>query len=87
MLLTKGEIACNKQFLFFSQHFLLYVALIFHFKMHFKMLSAICFNLDQFKISSTGKGLKNSLGKGDKAVNEYFLLSQQSSLWEINWIF
>ena len=31
-IVRKGEIACNKQFLLFSQCFLLYVALIFHFK-------------------------------------------------------
>ena len=28
----KGEIACNKQFLLFSQYFLPYMAPIFHFK-------------------------------------------------------
>ena len=28
----KGEIACNEQFLLFSQSFLPYMALIFHFK-------------------------------------------------------
>ena len=28
----KGEIACNKQFLLFSQYFLPYMVLIFHFK-------------------------------------------------------
>ena len=31
-MLRKGEIACNKQFLLFSQCFLPYMALIFHFK-------------------------------------------------------
>ena len=31
-IVRKGEIACNKQFLFFSQCFLSYTALIFHFK-------------------------------------------------------
>ena len=30
----------------------------FPFSMHFKMLSAICFNLDQSKILSSGNGLK-----------------------------
>ena len=30
-IVRKGEIACNKQFLLFSQCFLPYVALIFHF--------------------------------------------------------
>ena len=30
----------------------------FSFEIHFKMYSAICFNLDQSKILSSGKGLK-----------------------------
>ena len=29
----------------------------FLFEMHFKMSSAVCFNLDQFKILSSGNGL------------------------------
>ena len=33
------------------------MALTHHFKMHFKILSAICFNLDQFEILSSGNGL------------------------------
>ena len=56
--MRKGEIACCKQFLLFSQCFLPYMALIFSFQMHFKMLSAICFSLDQSKILSSGNGLK-----------------------------
>ena len=35
-IVRKGEIACNKQFLLFSQCFLPYMALIFHFKCTFK---------------------------------------------------
>ena len=31
-IVRKGEIACNKQFLLFSQCFPLYMILIFHFK-------------------------------------------------------
>ena len=31
-IVRKGEIACNKQFLLFSQCFLPYMSLIFHFK-------------------------------------------------------
>ena len=46
----KGEIARNK---LYGTYFL--------FKMHFKMLSAICLNLDQSKILSSGNGLKNCL--------------------------
>ena len=52
-IVRKGEITCNMQFLLFSQCFLPYMALIFH----FKMLSAICFNLDQSKTLSSGNGL------------------------------
>ena len=32
IIVREGEIACNKQFFLFSQCFLPYVALIFHFK-------------------------------------------------------
>ena len=49
----KGEIACNKQFLPFSQCFVPYMALTFH----FKMSSAICFSSDQSKILSSSNGL------------------------------
>ena len=52
-MVRKGEIACNKQFLLFSLCFLPYMA--------FKMSSAICFNLDQSKILSSGYGLKVAL--------------------------
>ena len=50
--MRKGEIAFNKQFPLFSQCFLPYVTLIFH----LKMLSVICFDLDQSKILPSGKG-------------------------------
>ena len=53
----KGEIACNKQFLLVSQFFLPYEVLILHYKCTLKMSSAICFNLDQSKILSSGNGL------------------------------
>ena len=50
--------------------------------MHFKMLSAICFDLDQSKILSSGYGLKtvndkgfeNSVGKGENAGSQHFVL-------------
>ena len=58
--MRKGEIACNKQFLLFSQCFLPVYGTYFLFYMHFKMSSAICFNLDQSKMSSSGNGLMNS---------------------------
>ena len=48
-IVRTGEIACNKQFLLFSQCFL-----------HFKMSSAICFNLDQSKILPSGNELTHS---------------------------
>ena len=53
----KGETACNKQFLLFSQCFLPYMVLSFHFTCTSKMSSAICFNLDQSKILLSGYGL------------------------------
>ena len=31
--------------------------------MHFKQSSAVCFNLDQSKILSSGNGLKNDFGR------------------------
>ena len=52
-IVRKGEIACNKQFLLFSQCFLLYIVLIFHFKCTLKF----CFNLDQSKILLSSNGL------------------------------
>ena len=57
-IVRKGEIACIKQFLLFSQCFLPCMALI----VYFKMLSAICFNLDQSKILSSGNGLNKYWG-------------------------
>ena len=51
--MRKGEIACNRQFLLFSECFLSYMVLNFPFYMHFK----ICFNLDQSKILRSGNGL------------------------------
>ena len=61
-VVREGEIACNKQFLLFSQCFLPFMAL------HFKMSSAICFNLNQSKILLSGSkillsgyGLRNGL--------------------------
>ena len=65
-IVRKREIACNKQFLIFSQCFLAYVALIFHFKCIFRMSSAIGFKLDQSKILSSGNGLRNSTGQKEE---------------------
>ena len=57
----KGEIACNKQFLLFSQCFLPYMAFTFHSKCTLKCRLQICFNLDQSKILSSGNGLTDCL--------------------------
>ena len=71
-IVRKGETDCNKQFLLFSQCFLPYMAFIFHFKMHFKMSSAVCFNLDQSKFFSSGNGLKGRKSQKKKAGTEFF---------------
>ena len=74
-IVRKGEIACNKQYLLFSQWFLPDMLLL-KFKMHFKMWSAICFNLDQSKTLSSGKGLTllDTTSSSDKPDKWYFLL-------------
>ena len=59
-IVRKGEIACTKQFLLFTQCFLPYMALIFHFKCAFEMSSAICFSLNQSKILSSDNGLNDN---------------------------
>ena len=50
--------------------------------MHFKMSSAICFNLDQFKILSSGNGLnkmvEKNLEKEKNAGYQNFLLVPQN---------
>ena len=79
-IVRKGEIACNKQFLLFSQCFLHYMTLIFHFKCNLKMSSAICFNLDQSKILSSGNGLIHPLSANTlNALLEsiYFLFGKE----------
>ena len=55
--MRKGEIACNKQFLLFLTMFSSLYGTYFSCKMHLKMSSAICFNLDQSKILSSGNRL------------------------------
>ena len=52
------EVACNEQFLLFSQCFLPYMALVFYLKCTLKM-SAIYCNLNQSKILLSGNGLNN----------------------------
>ena len=55
-MIRKEEIAWNKQCLLFLQCFLLYMTLFFILNA-LKKSSAICFNLDQSKIFSSGNGL------------------------------
>ena len=66
--MRKGEIACNKQFLLFSQCFLPLHGTYFSFLCSLKMLSATCFNLDKFKILSSGNGLNPSRASVKKIV-------------------
>ena len=68
----KGEIACNKQFLLFSQCFLPYVTYIFLFQMHFKMSSAISFNF------SSGNGLMFYFfhSASTESLNELFVFER-----------
>ena len=60
-IMRKGEIACNKQFLLFSQCFLPYIALIFHFKYTLKCRLQFVSNFDQSKILSSVNGLMHSV--------------------------
>ena len=56
-MVRKGGIAFNKQFLLFSQCFLPYLVLIFHFKCTLKGCLQFVSIWDQSKISSSGNGL------------------------------
>ena len=58
-IVRQGGIACNKQFLLFSQCFLPYTALMFHFKCNFKC--RLQFFSIQSKILSSGNGLQCNL--------------------------
>ena len=80
--MRKGEIACNKQFLLFSQSFLPYVAFIFHFKSTLKCHLQFFFNLDQSEILSPGKELTflpnmPILGSSNSAANRFMM----SKIW------
>ena len=74
--MRKGEISCNKQFLLFSQCFLHYMALIFHFKRTLKMMPATRFNLNQSKILSSSNGLTSKAGMGKKRAKESDFMSK-----------
>ena len=73
-IVRKGEIACNKHFLLFSQCFLPYMVHIFHFKLKE-------FADDNFKFDENGrklsKGVENTVGKGEIVRYEQFLLFPQ----------
>ena len=79
-MVSKGEIACNKQFLLFSQCFLSYMAFTFHFKctLTLKLLIAIhrpfADSVDQ---DQTAQNVQSDLGStlSDK---EIFLSKKQS---------
>ena len=47
--MRKGEIACNEEFLLFSQCFLPYMTLIFHFKYTFTLSQSIIFYSSKMK--------------------------------------
>ena len=55
----KGEIACNKQFLFFPQCFLLSQIIVSPFVHNFDILSLFAAELEDPKIGKWGKGLKS----------------------------
>ena len=75
-IVRKGEIACNKQFLLFSQCFLPYMVLIFHLK---------CTLTCRLHLVSIWTSLKccqceNIVRKGEIACNKQFLLFSQCFL-------
>ena len=74
-IVRKGEIACNNQFLLFSQCFLPYMALIYHFK------CTLTHSHTMTPFDASGKqAFENSVGKGEIARNEQFLLFPQCFL-------
>ena len=73
-IVRKGEIAFNKQFIFFSQCFLPYMALTFHFKCTLKCRLQFVSIWTGEKILSSGNGLKVCWEKGEPFGNEHFLL-------------
>ena len=78
-IVRKGEIACYKQFLLFSQCFLPYMVFIFHFKCTLKGSLKFVSILTSLKFCRLGKGF-----------NQYycnaliFLMRNQLELWDID---
>ena len=64
----KGEIACNKQFLLFSQRFLPHMVLIFHFNCTLKCRLQFVWNWTNLKFCS-GDGIRSEIivGKTENA--------------------
>ena len=57
-IVRKGEIACHKQFLLFSQCFLAYMAIIFHFKCTLKCCLQFFSIWTSLKFLLSGNGLR-----------------------------
>ena len=83
-IVRKGEIACNKQFLLFSQNFLPYVVLIFHFNpfAHDNILDQTklkAFADDKLNVTkmiiSIFYRVENIVGKGEIACTSNFSFS------------
>ena len=60
--MRKGEIACNQRFFPFLTLFSALYGTYFSFQMHYKMSSAICFNLDQSETLSSVNWLSTRSG-------------------------
>ena len=75
-ILRKGEIACNKQFLLFSQCFLPYMALIYHFK------CTLTCRLQFVSIWTCLKFLSSSNGLKDGAQVYHLLIKISTELKE-----
>ena len=64
-IMGKGEIACNEQFLPFSQCFLLNQILVFPFVHIFDIISLFAAELEEPKIGISGRGLNASANSID----------------------
>ena len=78
-IVGKREIACNKQFLFFSQCFLLYMSRFFFF-FHFKCTFTLSSTYIHFNTLKKKSFRKNIVEKGEFVQNEQFHLFPQCFL-------